>query len=131
MHFTPRPFWDDPAQQSVAHGHREDVAGGDHGLAFLDAFDVAEHDSADRVLVEVEGQADEAVLEAQHLVDSRAGQARHPGDAVADLENTADRGLLEARLEAVEVAADGGRYVFGVDHQIRHCGFCLLVRKVS
>ena len=51
---------------------------------------VAEHDGADGLLVEVEGQADGAVLELEQLVDRRAGQAGDPGDAVADLGDPAD-----------------------------------------
>ena len=47
--------------------------------------DLAEDDRADGVLVEVERQAEGAALELEQLVDRRAGQARHPGDAVADL----------------------------------------------
>ena len=37
---------------------------------------VAEHDGADRLLVEVEGQPDGAVLELEQLVDGGPGQAR-------------------------------------------------------
>ena len=37
---------------------------------------VAEHDGADRVLVEVEGQADGAVLELEQLVDARSRAGR-------------------------------------------------------
>ena len=37
--------------------------------------DVAEHDGADRVLVEVQGETDRAVLELEQLVDGAVGQA--------------------------------------------------------
>ena len=47
-----------PAEHAVADGHGEDAAGGLDRLALLDALDVAEHDGADRVLVEVQGEAD-------------------------------------------------------------------------
>ena len=62
-----------------------------HGLALLDVADaVAEDHGADRLLVEVEGEADGAALELEQLVDADVGQARHAGDAVADLEDAAD-----------------------------------------
>ena len=51
---------DDPAEQPVAHGDRQDAPGGVDRLALLDVADVAEDDGADRVLVEVEGQAEHA-----------------------------------------------------------------------
>ena len=67
------------------------------------AVDVAEHDGADRLLVEVEREADGAVLELEQLVDAAVGQADDAGDAVADLGDAADGAGLERRLEAVEV----------------------------
>ena len=76
---------DDTAEHAVADRHREDAAGRLDGLALLDLVDVAEHDGADRVLVEVEGEADRAVLELQQLVDGGVGQPGHAGDAVTDL----------------------------------------------
>ena len=45
------------------------------GLALFDLVDVAEHDGADRVLVEVEGEADGAVLELEQLVDRGVREA--------------------------------------------------------
>ena len=62
------------AEQGVAHRHREDVTGRTDRLALLDLVDLAEHHGADRVLVEVEGQTDRAVLELEHLVDRRIRQ---------------------------------------------------------
>ena len=56
---------------------------------------VAEDDGADRLLVEVQGEADGAVLELEQLVDGGVGQPADAGDAVADLEDAAD--LADAR----------------------------------
>ena len=70
---------DDPAEQAVADGHREDVAGGLDRLALLDVVAVAEDHGADRLLVEVQGEADGAVLELEQLVDGGVGQARRRG----------------------------------------------------
>ena len=70
-------------------------------LLLLEVVDLAQDDGADGVLVEVEGQAERAVLELEQLVHRRAGQARHPGDAVAHLDDPAD--LLGADLGGVLV----------------------------
>ena len=94
---------DHPTEHAVADGDRQDPAGGLDRLALLDVVDVAEDDGADRRLVEVEGEADRAVLELEQLVDGGVGKARHAGDAVADLGDAADRARLERRREALEV----------------------------
>ena len=90
---------DHPAEHAVADRHREDPAGRLDGLALFDGVDVAEHDGTDRLLVEVEREADRAVLELEQLVDGGVGQTGHTGDAVADLGHPADRTCLERRLE--------------------------------
>ena len=111
---------DHPAEQAVADGHREDVAGGLDRLALLDGVHVAEHDGADRLLVEVQGQADGAVLELEHLVHRAVGQARHAGDAVAHLDDPADLGRGDVGREARQVLAQGGGDVVGVDGELGH-----------
>ena len=88
---------DDAAEQAVADRHGEDVAGGPHDLALFDVVDLAEHHGADRVLVEVERQAERAALELEQLVDGGVGQARDAGDAVTDLDDATDRRLLDRR----------------------------------
>ena len=82
--------------------------------------DVAEDHGADRLLVEVERQAERAVLELEQLVDRGVGQARTPGDAVADLEDAADLRGLDVGLEALEVLAERRGDVVGVDGQLGH-----------
>ena len=111
---------DHPAEHAVADGHREDPAGRLDRLALLDVVDVAEHDGADRLLVEVEGEADGAVLELEQLVDGGVGQAGHAGDAVADLGDAADGAGLERRLEALEVLLERRRDVGGGEGEFSH-----------
>ena len=82
--------------------------------------DVAEHDGADRLLVEVEGEADGAVLELEQLVDRGVGQAADTGDAVADLGDAADGAGLERRLEAVEVLLERRGDVGGGEREFCH-----------
>ena len=67
---------DDAAQEVVADGDREDLAGTADRLALLDLVEVTEDDDADLAGVEVEREAEGAVLELQQLVGHRRGQAR-------------------------------------------------------
>jgi hypothetical protein len=61
------------------------------------AFGFAEHHGADRVVVEVQGEAGGAVLELEQLVDAALREAGHAGDAVADLRDPARRCEPRAR----------------------------------
>ena len=65
-------------------------------LTLLDLVGLAEDDRADRLLVEVQREAERAALELEQLVDRGVGQAGDAGDAVADLEDAADLGLSTA-----------------------------------
>ena len=67
---------DHPAQQGVAHPHRQDPPGRLDQLLLLEPGVVAQDDGADGVLVEVEGQAFGAVGELEDLVDGRARAGR-------------------------------------------------------
>ena len=105
----------DAAEQRVADGHREDAAGRLDRLAFFDVVDVAEHHRTDRVLVEVQREAEGAAFELEQLVDGRVGQARHARDAVADLEDAPHALLLDVGLEALDVLAQRRGDVVGID----------------
>ena len=91
---------DDATEHAVADGHRQDPAGRLDRLALLDRARVAEHDGADRLLVEVERETDRAVLELEQLVDGGVGQAADTGDAVADLGHAADGARLDVVCRA-------------------------------
>ena len=111
---------DHPAEQRVADGHRQDAAGRADRLALLDAVGLAEHDGADRLLVEVQRQPDRAVLELEQLVDRGVGEAGHAGDAVADLGDAPDGLGLQRGLEALEALGEGGGDVVCGDGQLGH-----------
>ena len=81
---------------------------------------VAQDHGADRLLVEVQRQAEGAALELEQLVDRGVGQARHAGDAVADLEDAADLLGLDLGLEVGQVLLQGGGDVAGVDREFSH-----------
>ena len=82
--------------------------------------DVAEDHGADRVLVEVEGEALRATLELQQLVDGAAGQPADAGDAVADLSDASDLLLEERGREPVEPLAQRGGDVVEIDGELGH-----------
>ena len=122
---------DDAAEQAVADGHREDLAGGLDRGALADGAAVAEHHGADRLLVEVQGQATDAALELEQLVDAHAGEARDGGDAVADLDDPADLGGRHVGREALEVLLERCGDVSGVDGQLCHLRVFLRVSGAS
>src|SRR3954454_17077866 len=68
---------DDPAEEGVADGDREDLAGTADLLTLFDAAELAEDDDADLADVEVQRQAERAVIETQQLVGHDAGQTLH------------------------------------------------------
>jgi hypothetical protein len=111
---------DHPPEQRVADRDREDAAGGADGLALLDPLRLAEHHGADRLLVEVQRQADGAILELEQLVDGGVGQAGDTGDAITDLGDAPDGPGLERGLEALEVLGQGGGDVVCGDGQLSH-----------
>ena len=111
---------DDAPDERVADGHREDPAGRLDRAALLDVAGLTEDDRTDRLLVEVQGEAERAALELEHLVDRGLGQARDAGDAVADFEHAADVRLLEGRRERRDVLTQRRGDLVCVDRQFRH-----------
>ena len=98
------------------------------GVAFLDLVGLAEDHRTDRVLVEVQREAERAALELEQLVDRGLGQPGDAGDAVADLEHPADARRVERRRERLDVLAQRGRDLVGVDrvsscHRSESCSF--------
>ena len=112
---------DDPAEEAVADRDREDLAGAADLLALLDAAELAEDDDADLADVEVQRQAERAVLEAQQLVGHDAGQALDAGDAVAGLADPPD--LLaggRAGVVGLDERVQGVPDLLGTDRELRH-----------
>ncbi len=91
---------DDATHEAVTDGHGEDLAGAADLLALLDAGEVTEHDDADLAGVEVQGDAEGAVLELEELVGHGRGRPRHARDAVAGLGDDADL-FLAGRVRLV------------------------------
>ena len=88
---------DDTAEVALADGNGEDLAGAGHLHALFDAGELAEHDDADLVFVEVQREAERAVREADELVRHDRGQALDVGDAVGGVGDVSDLGLLRLR----------------------------------
>ena len=89
---------DDAAEQAVADGHREDAAGGLDRLALLDAATTspsttAPIDSSSRFSARPSVPSSNS----SSSFTAGVGQARHAGDAVADLEDAPDLASLDSR----------------------------------
>ena len=93
---------DDPAEERLADGHLGDAARRLDGVAFLDRLGVAEDDRADRLLLEVQGEAEDVARELEELAGERGVEAVDLGDAVADLDDRADAARLDAGVELVD-----------------------------
>ena len=104
---------DDAAEQLRADGHRRDLAGAADGIAFLDLVPVAEQRDADVVLLEVEGEADDPVVELEHLERHAVLEPVDAGDAVAELEDRSDLGEVRVDVELLDAAAEDRRDLFG------------------
>ncbi len=128
---------DDASDQRIAHRHREDAAGRLDSVTFLDLLGPAEHDGADRVLVEVQRKAEHAAVELEQLVHRGLGQSGDARDPVTDLEDAADVGLLERRLERRDVLRQHRGDLLRVDRKFRHvvslalCGHQICSRSWS
>ena len=116
---SPRVLTTRPRRPSP-HGHREDLAGGLDRLALLDGSTspstTAPMDSSSRF------RARPIVPSSNSSISLTAQSGRPPdaGDAVADLEDAADRGGGDVGREALQVLAEGGGDVVDVDGQLGH-----------
>ena len=81
---------DHAAEERVADGHRQHLAGPLDRLALLDAGELTEDNDTDLAHVEVQRDAADAVLELEKLVRHGRGQALDARDAVAALDDRAD-----------------------------------------
>jgi hypothetical protein len=112
---------DDPAEERVTDGHREDLAGAADLLSLLDPAVLTEDDDADLPHLEVQRETQRAVLELQQLVRHGARESLDLGDAVHRLQDAADL-LARARArvvgldELVQRVAD----LLRTDRQLRH-----------
>ena len=103
---------DDAAEQRVADRDARDPAGAADGLALLDELPVAEERGADVVLLEVEGDADDAVLELEHLERDGVLEAVDAGDAVADLKDGSDLGQVGLDVVLLDPLLEDRRDLF-------------------
>ena len=104
---------DDAADQLVAHRDADDAARALHGLALRDLLPVAEERDADVVLLEVEGDAGDAVLELEHLQGQAALEPVDARDAVTDGEDGADLGEVGLDVVVLDALLEDGRDLFG------------------
>ena len=98
---------DHAAEEGVADGHREHLAGALDLLALFDLLEVTEDHRADAVLVEVERNTEHAAGELQQLLRHHRRQALDVRDAVAGVDDGADLLALGVGLEAGDILLDG------------------------
>ncbi len=105
----------DPPEQRLADGHLHDASRRLDGVTFLDRRGVAEDDRADRLLLEVQGEAHHPVRELEHLGREGAVEAVDLGDAVAHLDDRPDVAGLDAGVEGVDRGLDDAGDLVGTN----------------
>ena len=106
---------DHAPKKALPGGHRQDAARALHGLPLADVDVGAEDDDADRVLLEVQREAERPVLEFDHLARHRVPETVGAGDAVADLEHGADLVDAEVDVEGLDLLPDDRADLVGPD----------------
>src|SRR5690606_7624683 len=97
---------DDAAEQRLTDRHLEDALGRLDLIALGKMRVLAEHDRADRVLLEVERKAHRAARELDHLAVLHVGETVDADDAVRQRDDRADVASLGSRLEALNALAN-------------------------
>ena len=90
----------DASQQTLAHGHLQELAGRTGFAAFLELGVIAQDDHADFRLFEIQHQAGHAVAQVDHLVEHGVGESLDLGDAVSKFADGAHVLLSGRRLRA-------------------------------
>ena len=104
---------DDAAEQPLADRHLQQLAGRAHLAAFRELRVVAEHDHADLGLVQVQGQASDAVAEVDHLVVHDVAEPLDLGHAVTNLADHAHRLPARRRFGSGDLGFD---FLYQVSH---------------
>ena len=97
---------DHTTDEGVADGDLGDAAGRADLVTLLDADVLAEDDRADGVLLEVEGEAEDALSEVEQLTGHASREAVDAGDPVADLDDGADVHRFGFPLETADLRLD-------------------------
>jgi hypothetical protein len=97
---------DDPAHQCLAHRHLHDAAGALHQIAFFYLLKVAEQYRSDFVLFEVEREAAHIVRKLKQFAGHHFFEAVNLGNAVADLDHSADFHDGHAGFEILDLLAN-------------------------
>ena len=96
---------DDAADHGRAGRDLHDAAGPLDDVPFADEVALAEEDDADVLLLEVQGQAEDAAGELQELVGHDPVEAVDAGDAVADRGDRPDLADVDRRSRSLRSAA--------------------------
>ena len=96
----------DPAEQRLADRHLEDAAGRLDGVAFRDVLVVTQHHGADRILLQIQRQAEGVAGELQHLAVGRLAESVDADDAVGDGDDGPDVTRFGGGLELLDLLLD-------------------------
>ncbi len=107
---------DDATEVAIADGNGENLACAVHLHALNDSSELAEHDDADLIFVEVLGEAQRSVGELDELVGHHAGQTRNVGNSVAGCGDVTDLGRCGlVRLVGLDEVLESVADLIGAD----------------
>ena len=124
---------DHPAQERIADGDRQDVAGALDLLALFDVLEVTQDHRADAVLVEVERDAQDPAGELEQFLGHDGRQTLDVRDAVAGVDDGADFLTGGVGGKGAYVLLDGALNVVSGDCQLGHgfsSSYLIFVRVV-
>src|SRR5204863_6273803 len=93
----------------------DDPARAFHQIALFDLVELAQQHGADAILFQVQGDAEHAVRELEHLARHRVVDAMDTRDAIADRDDAADLGDVDVDSIAADLLADDLGDFFGFD----------------
>ncbi len=97
---------DDATEQLWAHRHFENASGRLDRIAFFQRFVVAEHDGADRILLEVQRETEQVPRELDHFAVANIGQAVDTANAVGHRNDRTDVAGFRRRFELFDSLLD-------------------------
>ena len=96
----------DPANQSIAYRHLDNLAGGAYLMALFDGGGIAQDGRAHQIRLQVQGQPQDIAAEVQQFVGADALQALDAGNAVADLHHGAYIHQAQVAAKLLNLAPD-------------------------
>ena len=112
---------DHAADDSRSDRHAQQPAGAFDFVPFLDAEIVAENDHADRALLQIEGQTDDAAGKLDHFAGHDTRQAVDARDAVAHFQHASDFADVDLRVIGFNFRLNDGSDLVGFEFHVHSC----------